>query len=63
MGVCKYGTSCHFAHGDLDIKKPVNFLILGINSCYFSSIKLSNSNAINELKNSFFVCPKIINLK
>jgi len=27
MGVCKYGTSCHFAHGESDIKKPVFFSI------------------------------------
>ncbi len=30
MGVCKYGTSCHFAHGELDIKKPVNILKINL---------------------------------
>ena len=51
MGVCKYGTSCHFAHGELDIKKPVHLLkinlILGINSCDFFSLESSYNDAIS----------------
>jgi hypothetical protein len=50
MGMCKYSASCHFAHGENDLKRPVIyflFLLKGINSRIVSTIKSSINDAIN----------------